>query len=84
MLRFIGRAVAHHQLGKLADMKGRAVNIHMSIVNVLTGNTPLAAVQITDDDIAMVGNFEKIVIKSVDKSDFPISVRIGECHHAFD
>ena len=65
-------------------MKGRAVNIHMSIVDVLTGDTPLAPVQIADDDIAMVGNFEKVVIKGVDKSDFPISVRIGECHYAFD
>ena len=84
MLRLIGCAVAHHQLGKLADMKGRSVNIHMGIVDVLTGNTPLAPVQIADDDIAMVGNFEKVVIKGVDKADFPISVRIGECHHAFD
>ena len=56
----------------------------MSIVDVLTGNTPLAPVQIADDDIAMVGNLEKIVIKSVDKSNIPISVRIGEGYHAFD
>ena len=84
MLRLIGRAVAHHQLSKLADMKGRAVNIHMGIVDVLTGDAPLASAQIADDDIAMVGNFEKVVIKGIDKSDFPISVRIGECHHAFD
>ena len=84
MLRFIGCAVAHHQLGKLTDMKGRAVNIHMSIVDVLTGNTPLAPVQIVYDDTAMVGNLEKIVIEGVDKSDFPISVRIRECHYAFD
>ena len=54
---------------------------------VLAHNKTLAAQlcsEFKEFDIAMVGNLEEVVIKGVDKSDFPISVRIGECHYTFD